>query len=150
VDANINVRRAGGVAVAVLHGEYDLGNADALHAELLEVLRSRPTGIVLDVAGVEFCDLACLRSMANVGRRAAALGVWVRIAGPMPMLRRVLKITGLGATLPAYRDVELALRGPRSGVSLPAGRTVADPLPADHRSARTPDPVHAAAGPAEV
>jgi anti-anti-sigma factor len=122
VDANINVRRAGSVAVAVLHGEYDLDNAAALHAELIDVLRGRPTGIVLDVAEVEFCDLTCLRLLANLGRRAAAVGIWVRIAGPTPMIRRMLEITGLGASLPAYRDVELALRGARRRAVLPGGR----------------------------
>jgi anti-sigma B factor antagonist len=122
LDAEISVRRAGNVAVAVLHGEYDLGNAASMYAELIDVLRSRPTGIVLDVAAVEFCDLSCLRSMANLGRRAAAVGIWVRMAGPRPMMRRLLEITGLGTSLPAYADVELALRGTRHRATLPAGR----------------------------
>ncbi|HEX3828511.1 MAG TPA: STAS domain-containing protein [Sporichthyaceae bacterium] len=121
MDAEISVRRAGNVAVAVLQGEYDLSNAAAMYAELIDVLRCRPTGIVLDVAAVEFCDLACLRSMANLGRRAAAVGIWVRMAGPSPMMRRLLEITGLGASLPAYRDVELALRGTRRA-TVPGGR----------------------------
>jgi anti-sigma B factor antagonist len=92
-----------------------------MYSELIEVLRCRPTGIVLDVAAVGFCDLACLRSMANLARRAAAVGIWVRMAGPTPMMRRLLEITGLGASLPVYRDVELALRGTRRA-TVPSGR----------------------------
>jgi anti-sigma B factor antagonist len=133
VDANMNVRRAGNVAVAVLHGEYDLGNAAVLNAELVDVLRCRPAGIVLDVAEVDFCDLACLRSMANLGRRAAAVGIWVRIAGPKPMLRRLLDVTGLGSSLPAYPDVELALRGSRRPPRVPGGR-VTESLAVDART----------------
>ena len=139
----MNVRRAGNVAVAVLHGEYDLSNLNALRAELVEVLRSRPTGIVLDLAEVEFCDLACLRSMANIGRRAAAMGVWVRAAGPTPMIRRMLEITGLCAALPSYPDVEFALRGPRGRV--PAGRAVSEPLDTGNVAGARRKPVPAAA-----
>jgi anti-sigma B factor antagonist len=122
VDADVDVRRAGGVAVAVLHGDYDLGNVAALHAELLEVLRVRPTGIVIDLGEAGFCDLTALRAMANIARRAAAVGVWVRAAGPAPMVRRMLEITGLCACLPTFADVELALRGTRGRAVLPAGR----------------------------
>lgn len=128
MDVSINVRRAGDVAVVVLRGEYDLANAAGLRAELVDVLRSRPSGIVLDLVGVEFCDLGCLRSIANIGRRAGAMGVWVRLAGPSPMIRRVLDITGLGATLPAYPDVEFALRGPRHRGTVPAGRMVGESI----------------------
>lgn len=123
MDAEVDVRRAGGVAVAVLHGDYDLGNVAELHAELLEVLRVRPTGIVIDLGDAGFCDLTALRAMASIGRRAAAVGVWVRAAGPAPMVRRMLEVTGLCACLPAYADVELALRGSRSRAVLPPGRT---------------------------
>lgn len=122
MDADVDVRRAGGVAVAVLHGDYDLGNVATLHAELLEVLRARPTGIIIDLAEAGFCDLTALRAMANIARRAAAVGVWVRAAGPAPMVRRMLEITGLFACLPTYADVELALRGARGRAVLPAGR----------------------------
>lgn len=149
VDANVDVRRAGGVAVAVLHGDYDLGNVAALHAELLEVLRIRPTGIVIDLSEAGFCDLTALRAMANIARRAVAVGVWVRAAGPTPMMRRMLEITGLGACLPTFADVELALRGARGRAVLPAGRAglLGDQ---DTRVTGRATPVHAAASRHEV
>jgi anti-anti-sigma factor len=134
MDANVTVRRASGVAVAVLHGDYDLSNAAALHAELLEVLRGRPTGMVIDLSEAAFCDLACLRTMAALGSRAAALGAWVRVAGPSPVVRRLLEITGLCASLPIYPDVELALRGARGRTTVPAsGRRVSTAPTSDTR-----------------
>lgn len=149
VDAEVDVRRAGGVAVAVLHGDYDLGNVAALYAELLEVLRVRPTGIVIDLGEAGFCDLTALRAMANIARRAAALGVWVRAAGPAPMVRRMLEITGLCACLPPFADVELALRGARGRVVLPAGRTshIGEP---DARIAGRTSALHATVSRSEV
>ena len=150
MDADINVRRAGGVAVAVLHGDYDLGNSAALHSELLDVLRSRPSGIVLDLSGVDFCDLTCLRTMAGIGHRAAAVGAWVRVAGAKSMVRRMLEVTGMSASLPTFPDVELALRGSRVRPVLPAGRAVHAPAGADTRVIGRTNPQYAAPTPSEV
>lgn len=120
MDASLTVRRSGGVVVVALSGDYDLGRAAALHTDLLDALRSRPTGIVVDLGEVSFIDLACLRTMANLGRRSVAVGTWFRLAGPSPIARRLLEITGLCASLPCYPDVELALRGARARPSIPA------------------------------
>lgn|GEM_PF-3422765 len=133
MDGNVSVRRAGSVAVAVPHGEYDIANVSTLRAELVDILRSRPTGIVVDLSDVEFCDLACLRSMAGIGNRAAAVGVWVRIAAPSPLIRRLLEITGLSVSLPAYPDVEQALRGPRNRLGAQPGRAASERVDAEGR-----------------
>jgi anti-sigma B factor antagonist len=147
VDAIVTVRRASGVAVAVLHGDHDLSNAPTLHAELLEVLRSRPTGLVLDFSEAAFCDLACLRTLAGFGRRAAAVGVWVRVAGPSPIVRRLLEITGLCRSLPIYPDVELALRGARGRPGVPkAGRRVTTASTSDTRITASPSEIFAEPG----
>ena len=149
--AVVTVRRASGVAVAVLHGDHDLSNAPVLHAELVEVLRMRPTGLVLDFAEVTFCDLASLRTLAGFGRRAAAMGVWVRVAGPSPIVRRLLEITGLCASLPIYPDVELALRGARGRVGAPAsGRRVGAASTSDTKISAPPSEIFAAPGKQDV
>jgi anti-anti-sigma factor len=151
VDAIVTVRRASGVAVAVLHGDHDLSNAPALHAELLDVLRTRPTGLVIDFSEATFCDLAALRTMAGFGRRAAAVGVWVRVAGPSPIVRRLLEITGLCASLPIYADVELALRGARARVGVPkTGRRVSTAATSDTRIDAQPREIFAGPGKPDV
>lgn len=121
MDTNLAVHRAGGVVVVALSGDCDLSRAATLHNQLLDVLRSRPTGIVIDLSEVTFCDLACLRTMANLGRRSTAVGTWMRMAGPSPIVRRLLEITGLCASLPCFGDIEAALRG-KTRAGVPAGR----------------------------
>lgn len=151
MDAIVTVRRASGVAVAVLHGDHDLSNAPVLHAELLEVLRSRPTGLVLDFSDASFCDLACLRTLAGFGRRAAAVGVWVRVAGPSPIVRRLLEITGLCKSLPIYPDVELALRGARARSGVPkAGRRVSTASTSDTKIIASASAIFAGPGKPEL
>lgn len=126
MDANFAVRRAGGVVVVALSGDCDLSRAATLHTQLLDVLRARPTGIIIDLSEVTFCDLACLRTMANLGRRSTAVGTWMRMAGPSPIVRRLLEITGLCASLPCFLDVEAAVRGQARPV-VPAGRGIEAP-----------------------
>jgi anti-sigma B factor antagonist len=125
MDETVAVRRAGGVVVAVLRGEYDLGNAPALRRQLLSVLRQRPVGLVIDLSQVSFCDLACVRTLVALRCRAEALGAWIRLAGPPPVLCRMLDLTGLGASLPVFSDVEHALRGPRGRGALAGVRHLA-------------------------
>jgi anti-sigma B factor antagonist len=120
MDESVAVRRSGGVAVAHLRGDYDLANASALRMHLVDVLRQRPTGLVIDLSEVSFCDLACIRTLVALRRRADVLGAWIRLAGPPPLVCRLLDLTGLGASLPVFSDVEHALRGLR-GRSAPGG-----------------------------
>jgi anti-sigma B factor antagonist len=120
MDETVAVRRAGGVVVAVLRGEYDVGNAAALRRQLTDLLRQRPAGLVIDLSQVSFCDLACLRTLVALRRRAEALGTWIRLAAPPPLLRRTIDLTGLGGSLPVFGDVEAAFRG-RRAVPVPAG-----------------------------
>ncbi|MGQ0632089.1 MAG: STAS domain-containing protein [Sporichthyaceae bacterium] len=143
------VRRAGGIAVVSLAGDLDLSNTASLHAQLLDVLRARPAGMVIDLSEVTFCDLACLRTMSNLGRRAQSVGIWVRLAGPSPIVRRLLEITGLCACLPCFADVELALRG-KSRPSVPAGRSSSVASGDDTRITPGAVRVYAATGQNEV
>ncbi|MGQ0624171.1 MAG: STAS domain-containing protein [Sporichthyaceae bacterium] len=147
--AEFTVRRSGGVAVVSLSGDCDLSHTASLHAQLLDVLRARPTGMVIDLSEVTFCDLACLRTMSNLGRRAQSVGIWIRLAGPSPIVRRLLEITGLCACLPCFADVELALRG-KARTALPAGRAPGVPTGDDTRITPGGGRIYAATGQNEV
>lgn len=118
-DADITVRRTAGVAVVTMSGELDVARVTTVRDQLLDVPRSLPTGIVVDLSGVAFCDLASLRVLAQLGRRAEEDGTWLRLAAPSPVVRRLLEISGLAATLPCFDDVEAALRGQNLGASSP-------------------------------
>ena len=120
-DATVIVRKAGAVVVAALRGDYDISNASAVRKRLVDVLRQRPAGLVIDLGDVSFCDLACLRALATLRCRAEALGAWVRLAAPSPVVSRMLELTGLGASLPAYCDVEQALRASHHRIPHPSG-----------------------------
>jgi len=77
---------------------------DALH-------RDGVTRIVVDLAGITFCDSTGLSSLVVGYHRAARAGGYLRLAGPSDFLLRVLGVVGILDTLPVYRSAAAACRG---------------------------------------
>lgn len=109
-------------AVITLGGELDLSNAPALDRALARLREFPSSSLVLDMAGVEFLDVAAARVIAT------AAHAWpgprpVVIRDPRPIVRRLLQVSGLGADLRLEESARSAL--PRDGVppALPDGVT---------------------------
>ena len=66
------------------------------------------------------------------------------------MVRRMLEVTGMSASLPTFPDVELALRGSRARPVLPAGRQMNTPAGSDTRVVGRSNAQYAAPTPTEV
>ncbi|MFD7596101.1 STAS domain-containing protein [Kitasatospora sp. NPDC059812] len=84
---------AGGTVLA-LDGELDLDSVGALHTALDAALAAPLTVIVLDCAGLEFCDSTGLNAMLRAHARAAAEGSRIELARPRPLVLRMLELTG--------------------------------------------------------
>jgi anti-anti-sigma factor len=83
---------AGDSPVLQVDGEIDVSTAEQLHSALEQALAADPT-VVVDMAGVTFCDAAGLRVVLQV---AASLNG----TGPLTLLnaarvRRLLEIVGM-------------------------------------------------------
>jgi anti-sigma B factor antagonist len=77
-------------------GEIDLYTAPRLHSELMSALAaSTPVQLVVDMAGVEFCDSTGMNVLLAAQRRAREAGGDLQLASPRPAIRKVLQVTGL-------------------------------------------------------
>ena len=77
-------------------GEIDLYTAPRLHSELTSALAaSTPVQLVVDMAGVEFCDSTGMNVLLAAQRRAREAGGDLQLASPRPAIRKVLQVTGL-------------------------------------------------------
>lgn len=65
----------------VIVGEADLANADQLHADLASALARKPPSLVVDLAGLDFCDLSGLDALQDAARQAQAAGVQLTFRG---------------------------------------------------------------------
>ena len=77
-------------------GEIDLYTAPRLHSELTSALAaSTPVQLVVDMAGVEFCDSTGMNVLLAAHRKAREDGGSLQLASPRPAIRKVLQVTGL-------------------------------------------------------
>ncbi|GHG42603.1 hypothetical protein GCM10018980_18540 [Streptomyces capoamus] len=76
--------------------------------EFLSCIDSGERWIVLDLAGVPFCDSAGLNALLAARRRALETGVTLVLAGLQPQLRQLLKLTGVETILDVYDTAENA------------------------------------------
>ncbi|MBA3653904.1 MAG: STAS domain-containing protein [Actinobacteria bacterium] len=110
----IDTSAVGPVAVAALHGEIDLLNADETEQELLRLAMASAGGLVVNLDGVLYADSTAVRMFFTLVQdlRQARVGLTAAIADASP-LRRLLKVTNFDEvvpTLPTVDDAVAALR----------------------------------------
>ena len=98
-ELTIAVRRTADEAVLSLAGEIDMLTAPRLTAVLTEVLVDAPTRVVLDMAGVTFCDSQGLGTLVVLSRKASHAQSLLVLTNVGDFLIRVLDITGLRSAL---------------------------------------------------
>lgn len=107
------VDRQAGFLVVAVSGEIDLSTADALRDRLAELGRDG-ADLVVDFAGVRFCDATGLGSLVAARNRLSPGGARIRLAGVRPAQRRLFGVTGLDQLIPLYGTVAEAAAGGRA------------------------------------
>jgi anti-anti-sigma factor len=82
-----------------LIGEIDLSTAPRLSGIVTELLKEAPPRVVLDMAGVTFCDSQGLGTLVVLSRRATLAHSCLVLTNVGDFLLRVLDITGLRPAL---------------------------------------------------
>ena len=98
-ELSITVERAPDEVVIHLAGEIDVLTVTELSTLVNEVLAEPPARIVLDMAGVTFCDSQGLGTLVVLSRKAQHARVVLALANVGDFLMRVLDITGLRSAL---------------------------------------------------
>ncbi|WP_405772625.1 STAS domain-containing protein (plasmid) [Streptomyces sp. NBC_00080] len=92
-----------GAWIVVAHGDYDAHTLPPLE-EALDTAARKHSRVVLDVSGVSFADSTFLNLLLRIHHMTS-----LRIAGPTPQVRRVLKITGADTVLDTRASIQDAL-----------------------------------------
>jgi anti-anti-sigma factor len=98
-ELSIGVQRATDEAVLTLVGEIDMLTAAQLSSVVNELLSNPPQRIVLDLAGVTFCDSQGLGTLVVLTRKASHAQSLLVLTNVGEFLLRVLDITGLRSAL---------------------------------------------------
>ncbi|GAB2928367.1 STAS domain-containing protein [Micromonospora sp. NPDC003197] len=98
-ELSITVQRAADEVTLNLVGEIDMLTATRLSSAVNEVLAEPPPRIVLDLAGVTFCDSQGLGTLVVLSRKASHAQSLLILTNVGGFLLRVLDITGLRSAL---------------------------------------------------
>lgn len=97
-------------------GELDAASADLAYEYVRDAIDIHGGNVMLDMAGLSFCDAGGLGALARMSSHAEQQGCSLHLVAPRPLLVKIIRITGLGGKLPVYRadragQVALARQG---------------------------------------
>jgi len=120
VDWKVTGRAAGpGDRAQILrvHGELDIVTADRLYRRARTAIGRRPRLLLLDLAGLSFCDARGLSAFVRIANDADAAGCRYGLIAPQPLVAKLLRITGLHQRLQIFATADEARLRPTA----PAG-----------------------------
>jgi len=106
---SLEVERRGAVCLVKPHGRIGETEAHPFQRELLALADQGATRIIVDLSDVSFMTSSCLGALMVVHKRVRPQGGYIRLAGPQPLVQRVLEITKLTRLFGGYRTVREAL-----------------------------------------
>ena len=98
----------GRIQVVPVRGELDLALADSLAARGYAAIGRQARVLLLDVAGVSFCDACGLSALVRIANHADRTGCRYGLIAPQPLVMKILRITGLDQRLPVFTSVNEA------------------------------------------
>ncbi|MGW7445187.1 STAS domain-containing protein [Kitasatospora sp. NPDC054795] len=100
---------AGGAVVCALAGDLDIETLAPAADTLTALVARRPGAVVIDLAGVGFCDSSGLNLLLRTRLAAGEEGVGLHLAAVPPTVMRVLELTGTRAVFSIHGSAEEAL-----------------------------------------
>lgn len=102
----------GATVLVALIGELDLDSMAPADEVLAQVFATAPERIVVNLAGISFCDSSGLNLLLRTRLAAQEADVELRLAAePDGQLRRLLDLTGAGAVFSLHTSLSDALVG---------------------------------------
>jgi anti-sigma B factor antagonist len=110
---------ATGEALVMVSGELDITSADGAVGCVRDVIDRHHLPVILDMAGLTFCDASGLGALVRMNNYAGKAGCPIQLASPGPGLLQIMRITGL--------DRSLAIRVPQPAPPRPVQPALAVP-----------------------
>ena len=94
-DLRTSVARGDEETVVSVAGDLDVSTAEQLADAVNGELREAPGRIVLDLAGLTFCDSLGLGTLVVLSRTARVQQTYLLLRNPSPFFTRMLDVTGV-------------------------------------------------------
>ena len=109
--------RAAEQHILVVVGEADMHTAGYLRTQLIDLLRSNPPSVVVELGGLDFCDLAGLDALHDAVRTAQDIGVALTFRGMSAQLAWLHRTFPPGSPVPPPPAPDVAERVPETPAS---------------------------------
>ncbi|MCX5208529.1 STAS domain-containing protein [Kitasatospora sp. NBC_00240] len=111
-ELTVAVRTSARGVVVRPEGELDHDTAGPLRDALESAVGDGLGRVVIDCAGLDFCDSTGLNLLLHTRLDAEDAGLLLALADPGPMVSRMLDVTGVRAVFHIYPSVAEALAAP--------------------------------------
>ena len=108
--ASVKMSLRDGYVVIALRGELDLCTAASVMPAFMAPAESG-AGIIVDLADLAYVDCSSLRELASAREQARRTGGDLLLAGPQPIVLRLLLLTDMINHWPEFTSVDEALSG---------------------------------------
>jgi anti-anti-sigma factor len=92
-----------GESTLTFGGDLDVVSADQAYRYVRDVIDTHRGPVLLDVAGLSFCDARGLGALIRMRRHAGQAGSCLHLVAPPRRLVTLMRITGLDQELPVHR-----------------------------------------------
>ena len=86
--------------MAEISGELDIATAEMAVRYVKRVIDHHRGQVIVQLAGVRFCDAQGLSALVRMARYAERAGRPFRLAVPSPPVAKIMRITGLDRVFP--------------------------------------------------
>jgi anti-anti-sigma factor len=97
--------RGAGTEILRMSAELDLVTGEGVVEQGCAAIARSARLLLLDLAGVSFCDARGLSAFVRIANHADAAGCRFRLIAPRPPVAKILRISGLDSRLPVFATI---------------------------------------------
>jgi len=106
---NVATADLGDRRVIAVAGDLDLETAPLLIDAALQLVEAGERDVIVDAQQLAFCDSSGLSAFVRIANQISGRGGRLALAGPRPMVGRVLEVSGLVETFLVTDTVQAAI-----------------------------------------
>ena len=106
---NQTAARGAGIEIVTMPAELDLLTGEDVVAQGCAAIARSARLLLLDLAGLSFCDARGLSAFVRIANHADAAGCGFGLIAPQPQVAKVLRISDLDSRMPVFATIDDAL-----------------------------------------